>query len=383
MEKPMSGTTRRDLLKGGALAGLVGIAGCKTPDRKHSEEKGREAPVRSAHWAAPPRQKGNDLNLIVLVADSFRADNLAAYGSTWVDTPNLNQFAKESIVFDSFYPEGMPTIPIRRQLYTGRRIFPTHLYFQQDSVKLPGWHELFVEDVTLSETLLAAGYQTALIADLPHLFKPGRNFHRGFTYFDWIRGQEIDFYAQAPRQLADFSALFPEDYLKLVASSLGGNPELVQGFLNQYSANRKRWTKRASSIVETTATSAIDWLKENHDQGPFYLQVEVFDPHEPWDPPKEFLNKYLKEPTAHSWPEPPYTDVVVPEEGVKRLRANYAGEATHVDHWIGQVLNTIKGLGLYDNSVIVFLSDHGTLLNEQGQWAKGPKRLRKQVTHVP
>jgi arylsulfatase A-like enzyme len=379
----MSNTTRRDLLKGGALAGLAGIVGCKAPNGPQSGTKGETPPKTQAHWQAPPAQKGNDLNLIVLVSDSFRADNLAVYGSNWVETPNLNEFAKESIVFDSFYPEGLPTIPVRRQLYTGRRIFPTHLYFQQDSVKLPGWHELFLEDVTVSETLLAAGYQTALIADLPHLFKPGRNFHRGFNYFEWVRGQEIDYYAQAPRANADFSNLFPEDYLNLVEGKPGGRGESFPAFLNQYLANRKRWLKRAPSIVEATASSAIEWLKDNHDQGPFYLQVEVFDPHEPWDPPPQFLEKYLKDPTQHSRPEPPYGNVTVPAEGVKRLRANYAGEASNVDHWYGEVLKTIKGLGLYENSVIVFLSDHGVLLNEQGQWAKGPERLRKQVTHVP
>jgi arylsulfatase A-like enzyme len=379
----MSNPTRRDLLKGGALAGLAGIVGCKAPNGEQASAKGATPQKAQAQWEAPPSQKGNDLNLIVLVSDSFRADNLAAYGSNWVDTPNLNDFAKDSIVFDSFYPEGLPTIPIRRQLYTGRRIFPTHLYFQQDSVKLPGWHELFVEDVTLSETLLAAGYQTALIADLPHFFKPGRNFQRGFHYFEWVRGQEIDYYAQAPRVPADFSSLFPEDYLKLVGGASGGREDSFSSFLNQYVANRKRWLKRAPSIAEATAASTIVWLKDNHDQGPFYLQVEAFDPHEPWDPPAHFLEKYLKDPTPHSWPEPPYGNVKVPEEGVKRLRANYAGEASNVDHWYGEVLKTIKSLGLYENSVIVFLADHGALLNEQGQWVKGPERLRKQVTHVP
>lgn len=377
----MSRTTRRDILKGGALAGFAGVIGCKSPAPSTTTPIAQKP---EAHWEVPPKQKGNNLNLIVLTSDSFRADNLAVYGSQWVETPNLNEFAKDSVIFDSFYPEGMPTIPIRRQLYTGRRIFPTHFYFQQDPVKLPGWHELFLEDVTLSETLLASGYETALIADLPHLFKPGRNFHRGFNYYEWVRGQEIDLFAQAPRTAPDFTTLYPQEYLDTVAASFGGRGgEAFRGFLNQYTANRRHWTKRASSIVETTATSAINWLQENHDQGPFYLQVEIFDPHEPWDPPQHFLEKYLKNPTKHSWPEPPYGDIKVPEEGVKRLRANYAGEASNVDFWIGKTLQKIKDLGLYDNSIIVFLADHGALLNEQGQWVKGPEKIRKQVTHVP
>ena len=73
----------------------------------------------------------------------------------------------------------------------------------------------------------------------------------------------------------------------------------------------------------------------------------------------------------------------VPEEGVKRLRANYAGEASNVDYWYGQVLQTIKQLGFYENTIILFLADHGALLNEQGQWVKGAEKIRKQVTHVP
>jgi arylsulfatase A-like enzyme len=68
---------------------------------------------------------------------------------------------------------------------------------------------------------------------------------------------------------------------------------------------------------------------------------------------------------------------------VKRLRANYAGEASNVDYWYGQVLDTVKKLGLYENTIIVFVADHGALLNEQGQWVKGPEKIRKQVTHVP
>ncbi len=364
-------TSRRNLLRGAAIVGGAVATGSNTQSvaAPTSSESG-------AHWQRPAKQQGNNLNVIVLVSDTFRADNLAAYGSEWVETPNLNKFAQQSILFTDAYPEGMPTIPTRRTLYTGRRIVPTYYYFQPEPVQLPGWHHLYNEDVTLSETLQEAGYLTALVADVPHLQRPGRNFHRGFGYYEWVRGQEVDYYGQAPRKQPDYSDLFPADYLE--RSGL-----VKSGFLNQYTANRRRWLKHGESIAEQTAKNAIAWLRENHEQGPFYLQVEVFDPHEPWDPPAHFLEKYLKEPTKHSWPEPPYGDLIVPEEGVKRLRANYAGEASNVDYWYGKVIDTISELGLNDNTIVVFLSDHGTLLNEQGQWTKGPEKLRTQVTHIP
>jgi len=65
------------------------------------------------------------------------------------------------------------------------------------------------------------------------------------------------------------------------------------------------------------------------------------------------------------------------------MRANYAGESACVDSWLGKLLETIGELGLFENCIVVFLSDHGALLGEQGQFLKGPERLRSQVTHIP
>lgn len=372
----MSNTTRRNLLKtGAALAAGVNMASSPAAAAPQA------APIGGSHWERPPKQQGNNLNVILIVADTFRADNLAAYGSQWVETPHLNRLAEESIVFEDLHPEGMPTIPTRRVLQTGRRIVPTHAFFQHETGpgQSPGWHHLYNEDVTLAETLVESGYVTALIADLPHLQRPGRNFHRGYTYWEWIRGQETDYYAQPPRETPDFSRLYPESYLREAEKT---NPNLLT-FLNRYTANRKRWLQHGDSIVEQTSRNAVRWLKENHDQGPFLLHIESFDPHEPWDPPDYFVEKYLKDLGPHSWPEPPYKKVNIPPEGVKRLRANYAGEASNVDYWLGKVLETTRELGLEENTVIVFTSDHGALLGEQGQFVKGADRIRKQVTHVP
>ncbi len=240
-------------------------------------------------WERPPKQTGNNLNLILLVSDTFRADNLECHGSKWVECPNLNSFARESIVFEDAYPEGMPTIPIRRTLMTGRRILPFHYYRQHEPVQLPGWHELYYEDVTLSEVLHEAGYITALIADLPHMQRPGKNFHRGYQYYEWIRGQEIDYYGAAPHGFPDFGDMFPESYMNM--PELGGLR--FKEFLRQYKVNRERWLKEGDSLVEQVSKKASRWLRENYNQRPFFLHVEAFDPHEPWDPPRQFLERYM------------------------------------------------------------------------------------------
>ena len=90
---------------------------------------------------------------------------------------------------------------MRRVLLTGRRCFPFARYPQPDDiVQLPGWHPLYAEDVTLSEALREHGYTNAFVTDVYHMMKPGKNFHRGFDGWYWIRGQEDDPYALRDRQ---------------------------------------------------------------------------------------------------------------------------------------------------------------------------------------
>ena len=183
--------SRRKLLAGSWAAAALGMAPSAAaeggPDRAEQPQGGT--------WERPPdqRDRGNRRNLILLNVDTFRADNLQCYGGNdLVHCPRLDRFAEDSVIFDDVYPEGMPTIPTRRVLWTGRRILPFSYYHQHEPVQLPGWHDLFYEDQTLAETLNEAAYHTVLIADIPHLQRPGRNFHRGYRYYEWLRGHEVD-----------------------------------------------------------------------------------------------------------------------------------------------------------------------------------------------
>ena len=329
-------------------------------------------------WERPAQQSGNNQNLIVIVSDTFRRDNLACYGPRWLEkleTPNLDRFAGKAVAFEDAYGEGMPTLVIRRTLYTGRRTIPLYYFAQQETVQSPGWHPLYNEDVTLSETLASAGYENALISSLYHQFKPGKNFHRGFQTWRWVRGLESDYYGTSPHELLDVSDLVSSEY----AARFPG----LHSMLSQYKANRNLWQQRGESVSQITAETAIRWLNENHDQRPFYLQVEFFDAHEPWDPPRRFLEKYMANATNPSFIEPPYETVPVPDPIKDRFRANYAGAVSCVDYWVGNLLETIGQFGLFENSVVVFMADHGAMLGERGQFLKGPDKLRGQVTHIP
>lgn len=368
--------SRRSFLKT-AAAGIAAGAGAGEAWAGSSQAappSGQSEPV----FEPPPKQQGNNLNLIVIVSDTFRYDNLSCYGPKWLEnleTPNLDRFAEKAVVFKDAYAEGMPTIVIRRTLYTGRRVIPYYYFPSRDQVQLPGWHSLYYEDVTLSETLLEAGYINTLISSLYHEFKPGRNFHRGFHSWRWIRGLEWDYDGTSPHELLDVSDLVSPEYLARF-------PGLHRN-LSQYKANRNLWRQQGESVTQIAVQDAIRWLNDNHRQRPFYLHVELFNSHEPWDPPRRFLEKYMPGAKDPSFIEPPYDTVPLDDAIKQRFRANYAGAVNDVDYWVGNLLDTIEQFGLFNKSVVVFMSDHGAMLGEHGQFLKGPDKLRGQVTHVP
>ncbi len=356
--------SRRDFVAAGAAAAGAAQIACQ------SKQVVRADPVPQAE--EPQEQKGNGLNLILICVDTWGANYFGCYGNPWIKTPNVDRLAAKSAVFLDAYPETLPTIPTRRVLYTGRRIFPTQQIVQRDDqVRTRGWHQLFAEDITLSEMLRKASYNTALVSDLYHTFKPDKNFHRGFQCWRWIRGQEQDRWESGPKSRVDVS-----NYMH--ASQKGPGPV-------QYLLNRLEWKKEEDWLCAQVFTDATRWLDRNAQENqPFYLHIESFSPHEYWDPYEPYYHLYMK--GNYKGPRlisPPLTTKGMSEAEVEHVRALYFGLVTMVDHWAGRFLDKVESLGLMKNTAIVFLADHGTMMGEQGQLHKAETRLRAQVNHVP
>lgn len=313
------------------------------------------------------------LNLLVLCSDTFRVDHLSCYrDDSPVHTPNLDWLSEEGVRFDSAFGEGTPTLPARRVLYTGRPIFP-FLWAPQkwDRVNLAGWHPLFYEDVTLAEWLVDHGYTTGLISDLPHQFKPGKNFHRGFHQFNWERGQEMDYMVAGPRDRVPIDRFDP-----------AGN---ASPLLTQFLMNSRDWKDETDWCSVRVLRRGMDFLEENANQQPFMLWLECFFPHEPWFAPPELVAKHYEgdDHDGVEWIFPPGTTDEMTENQVHRVRAHYRGLCELIDRWFGRLMEVAEDKDLLENTIVVFLSDHGTMMGEQGQLHKGPSRLRWQCTQVP
>ena len=279
------------------------------------------------------------MNIILIISDTFRWDYLGCYGNNWISTPNLDRFARRSVIFDKAYAASFPTVPHRMDLVTGRFTFT----YRQ-------WEPLPKDEVALAEILGENGYTTMLITDTPHILEDGYNFDRGFTGWEWIRGQETDRYMTDPVEVK----------LPCAPHKLR-TPEIAKRHLRNISQRRGE----EDCFVAQTMLTAAKWLQRNYENEKFFLWIDTFDPHEPWDAPKWYVEEY----------DPGYEgeEVIYPVYGkcdyltkaeLKHIRALYAAEVTLVDRWVGMLLQKIEDLGLFDNTAVIFTSDHGFYLGE-------------------
>lgn len=289
------------------------------------------------------------MNVILIFSDTLRADFLGCYGNDWVHTPYIDRLAQEAIVFDRAHCGSFPTVPCRNDVFTGRW-----------TCTYKPWAPLGADEVVLAEMLNEAGYLTALFVDTPHPFAPGFNYQRGFQAWELVRGQENDRWRTAP---VDVTLPCSPDKLR------GG----AKGATYQYLQNVAWRQSEEDYFPARTMRAAAAWLEENCGW-PFFLYVDTFDPHEPWDPPAHYMARY--EPDGYVGEEVIYPRYdrwadFMSEAELKHCRNLYAGEVSLVDRWIGYLLQRVEDLGLLDETAIMITSDHGFYLGEHGYIGKG------------
>ena len=320
------------------------------------------------------------MNIILVVFDSWRKDCAGVYGSSpWgkVHTPNFDRFAKESLVMTRAFPETLPTLPARRAIYTGRRVYPFHngdFRLKGDFVGAPGWGPIPEDQPTLAELLSVSRYRTALISDVYHMFKPSKNYWRGFHQWTFLRGQELDNARSGPR-------LTQEEVDYWLLKELQDKPFV--SFIQRCITNIRDRTYEEDYFAPRVLKESALWLEQNKDAERFYLTVESFDPHEPWLVPDYYRRMYLEEEGRENVLSF-YRDVSnLDPKLLARTRANYSGEVTMCDRWFGLFMDTVKTLGLLDNTMIILTSDHGHSIGDRGFMGKRGYPSGPEVYDIP
>jgi len=369
-------TRRRALQTGAAGAAALGMSACGE-EYATTVGKAKDAP-----------------NVLLIITDSTRADYVGAYNPrTRARTANLDALANSGTLFEYSVSGAMPTGLTRREILSGMRGFPCRDWVL--SPPLPaevGWTSILPHQPLLTEVLGQAGVATAYVTDNPFLIGP--------RYIDFRRTLEIarpDFSQGAYRALnTPFNRPAPRSAIeKYLLPALSNTLEVDRleshvGWASLYRVGERNYS--AARVMR----GGMDALDELKDRQPFFLGVDSFDPHEPFDAPPVYVNveeggrKLGIQKTRGILPIQPFLtpastlrSVDIDPETLELVRDLYAAELSYSDVWIGKLLNKLDDLGLADNTVVYYLSDHGVTLGEHGIIGKSTPRPYPEIHHVP
>ena len=275
----------------------------------------------------------------------------------------------------------MPTIPARRSILTGRRVFPFrgwHPY--RGLLAEPGWGPITKPATTFTSALHRAGYWTAYVTD---------NTGLGFSpvYRRWRHS--FDSFVRRGGQFGGRSTGVSERELRHWLPREMEDPE-TRDRVRRYLANGRYAHDETNSFAARVFRDAARVLETAKRQRPFALVVDTFEPHEPWTPPRKYVDMYGDPDYRGPEPARPYYAPVGrylsgPRGQVllSRMKALYAAEVTMTDRWLGVFLDKLHDLRLELETVIVLVSDHGFYLGDYGLTGKIPERLHPALIQVP
>ncbi|MDF1534711.1 MAG: sulfatase-like hydrolase/transferase [Methanosarcinaceae archaeon] len=320
-------------------------------------------------------------NIVFISAEQQRGDTVHYTGADFMITPRMDQLASESVVFDSAFSCASTCIASRAAFYTGLYPHNTGMYcFYRSSGHL---HWL--------NRLSDAGYHCTSIGKthLPHMGYEESIAEQGNKYERYNPDKPSEWQqavlAAGYKLPLDMHETLPDYYDRLCAVDCPLPEELHPDFF--------------------VTQKALEWLDREELNEPFYLHIGLLSPHDLYDPPKRFLDMYsdddipmpdVSEEELAGIPEElfaagkvneqrHYTTNLRPShatpERIRRMRKHYFASVTMIDEKIGEILDKLKEKGLYDNSIIIFTSDHGDNLFDHGLFYKG--ELFDTITHIP
>jgi len=353
---------------------MLGLLGCGSVDAAEALSRhGRIARDASAQ------------NAILIVTDSTRADYVGAYGSRRGLTPNLDALAKDGVTFTRAHPEAMPTGPARDTILTGDRQFPfRHWHKEPFLPSNPGWNSIPRNEPTFLELLDRHNVTTAYVTDNPFIVGPRyKRVQRRTDHFVGFVGQTAQYSAhhRDPVPTAQVQRFLPP-------SLRGGSG--AESALALYLAYAPRGMAEDEYFTARVFRAAIDLIDTLREHQPFVLVVDGFDPHEPWDPPPAWAQRFAGDNPLDYEPLHPFNAPIsamgklgLSHAVAKRVQGLYGAELAFADHWIGNLLGKVESAGLTDSTAVMYTSDHGVFLGEHGLIGKSGRHLHRELHHTP
>ncbi len=307
-------------------------------------------------------------HIIFIMTDQQRADALGCAGNPEVITPNIDQLAEEGALFTQTYSPVPSCTPARSCLLTGMepwhngmlgyaRVARRYKYEMPRMLREGGYYTFCVGKNHWFPQKSLHGFNGALVDE------SGRIEQDGYIsdYRDWFK-------LEAPGKDPD-------------VTGLGWNSRLAKPFALDEKLHPTSWI----------GNTAVDFLDKYNVDAPLFLKVSFERPHSPYDPPQSSLDRYknieVSGPAIGDWEGKiynyPHKNKPIPTTGpptapfgnfgeaqVKESKKHYYANITFIDDQVGKLVAKLKERGMYDHSVIVFLSDHGDEMGDHYHWRK-------------
>lgn len=301
------------------------------------------------------------MKTVLLLYDSLTLKSLSCYGGS-CPTPNFDRLAARSMQFDKHIVGSMPCMPARRDLQTGR------LNFLHRS-----WGPLEPFDVTATGLMRQAGIHSHLVTDHYHYFENGgATYHTAFGSWDFIRGQEAD--PWVPCIAPPHDSIAAKYHAEQVETD-------TEGYRLQAAMNRTRIRETPEFPTVRTFDAGLAFLDAHARHDNWFLQIEVFDPHEPFHAPPEFCARF---PTTgkkvRDWPRYRRDD---PDDDTADLVANQAALVAMCDAQLGRLLDAMDAGDMWRDTALIVTTDHGFMLGEHGWWGKNRMPFYSEIAHIP
>lgn len=303
------------------------------------------------------------MRTVFVLFDSLNARALSVYGGQ-VPTPNFDRLARHAVTFDNHYIGSMPCMPARRDMHTGR------LCFMHRS-----WGPLEPFDDSFPAILKGSDVYTHLVSDHYHYFEDGgATYHSRYTTWDFIRGQEADQWVAMVKPPMD---RFREQYHDV---QFEGNRD---GYRLQGMINRERIMEEVEFPSVQCFDKTLRFLSENGAEDNWLIQLETFDPHEPFHAPKRYRDRFSTsyEGLVLDWPR--YREVEETEEEIEELKSNYAALVALCDAQLGRLLDDFDEHNRWNDTALVLTTDHGFMLSEHDWWAKNRMPFYNEIARIP
>lgn len=296
------------------------------------------------------------MKAIMVMFDSLNRHMLSSYGSEEVITPNFKRLSERCTTFDNFYAGSLPCMPARRELHTGRYNFLHR-----------SWGPFEGYDDSAIKIISDHGVYTHLVTDHWHYWEEGGGVYwNQYNTYEFVRGQEGDHW----KGVVDFEAPVHIDG----RSDFCGRQEYI---------NREYMKTEDNQSISKVFSKGLEFLEKNKESDNWFLQIESFDPHEPFFTQSKYRDMYPHNYEGPQFDWPGYHPVRESKEAVEECRRNYSALVTQCDYYLGKVLDFMDAHDMWKDTMLIVNTDHGFLLSEHGWWGKLIMPYWNEISHIP